>query len=72
MYATLQVKAFAWSPFGNQVFWLREAFFTNQVASCKILGAMATKMVPTWRVGMQKSNQNRNEKQRIVNRTKRS
>ena len=25
-------------------------FFTNQVASCKILGAMVTKMVATWRV----------------------
>ena len=49
MYATLQVKAFAWSPFDNQLFWFREAFFINQVASYKMLGAMATKMVPTLR-----------------------
>ena len=48
--STLQVKVFAWLPFGNQLFWFTETFFTNQVASSKILGAMATKMVTTWRV----------------------
>ena len=48
--STLQVKVFAWSPFGNQLFWFTETFFTNQVTSSKILGAIATKMVSTWRV----------------------
>ena len=48
--ATLQVKVFARSPFGNQLFWFGKTFFTNQVVSCKILGAMATKMVATWRI----------------------
>ena len=48
-YATLQVQVFARLPFGNQLFWFRETF-NNQVASCKILAAMATKMVETWRV----------------------
>ena len=24
--STLQVKVFAWSPFGNQLFWFRETF----------------------------------------------
>ena len=47
---TLKVKVFAWSSFGDQFFWFRETFFTNQVANFKILGAMATKMVTTWRV----------------------
>ena len=47
--STLQVKVFAWSPFGNQLFWFRETFFTNQVTSSEILGAMATKMVATWK-----------------------
>ena len=46
MHATLQVKVFAWSPFDNQLFWFRETF-SNQVASSKILGAMATKLVAT-------------------------
>ena len=41
---------FARSQFGNQPVWFRETFFTNQVASFKILGAMATKVVTTWRV----------------------
>ena len=45
--ATLQVKVFAWSPFGDQFFRFSETFFTNQVASFKILGAVATKMVAT-------------------------
>ena len=36
--ATLQVKVFAWSPFGHQA---------NQVASTKILVTMATKMFAT-------------------------
>ena len=48
---TLQVKFFAQSPFGNQLFWFGETFFTNQVAISKILGAMVTKMVATWQVG---------------------
>ena len=48
--STRQVKVFAWSPFGNQLFWFTETFFTNQVTSSKILGTMATKMVTTWRV----------------------
>ena len=43
---TLQVKVFAQSPIGNQLFWFRETF-TDQVASSKILGTMATKMVAT-------------------------
>ena len=47
---TLQVKVFAQLPFGNQLFWFRETFLANQVGSSKILGAMATKMVATWRV----------------------
>lgn len=46
----LQVKVFAQLPFGNQLFWFRETFLANQVGSSKILGAMATKMVATWRV----------------------
>ena len=48
--ATLQVKVFARSPFGNQLFWFGKTVFTNQVVSCKMLGAMATKMVATWRI----------------------
>ena len=48
--ATLQVKVFARSPFGNQLFWFGKTFFTNQVISCKILGAMATKTVASWRI----------------------
>ena len=48
--ATLQVKVFAWSPFGNQLFWFWGDFFTKQVASSEILGAMVTKMVATWMV----------------------
>ena len=47
---TLQVKVFAWLPFGNQLFWFWGDFFTKQVASSEILGAMVTKMVATWRV----------------------
>ena len=43
---TLKVKVFAWSPFGDQFFWFRDTFL-----QFKILGAMATKMVATWRVG---------------------
>ena len=50
--STLQVKVFPRSPFGNQLFWFREAFFTNQVTSSKIFGTMATKMVATWRVAV--------------------
>ena len=46
----LQVKGFAQLPFGNQLFCFRETFLANQVGSSKILGAMATKMVATWRV----------------------
>ena len=46
----LQVKVFARLPFGNQLFWFRDTFLANQVGSSKILGAMATKMVATWRV----------------------
>ena len=45
-----QVEVFAWSPFGNQLFWVRETFLQIKVASSKILGAMVTKMVATWRV----------------------
>ena len=48
--STLQVKVFAWLPFGDQFLWFRETFFANQVVGFKILGAMATKMVATWRV----------------------
>ena len=40
---------FALSSFGNQLFWFRETFFISQVASSEILGAMATKMVATWK-----------------------
>ena len=47
---TLQGKGFAQLPFGNQLFCFRETFLANQVGSSKILGAMATKMVATWRV----------------------
>ena len=65
-------KGTCMQPFGNQLFWFREAFLRIKSPAAKISGAMVTKMVPTWRVGMQKSNQNRNEKQRIVNPTKRS
>ena len=43
---TLKVKVFAWSPFGDQFFWFRDTFL-----QFKILGAMGTKMVATWRVG---------------------
>ena len=43
----LQVKIFTWPPFGNQLFWFRKTFSTNQVASFKILGAMATNLVAT-------------------------
>ena len=39
--ATQQVKVFAWSPSGHQLFWLRETFY-------QLLGAM-TKMVATCR-----------------------
>ena len=39
--ATPQVKVFVWSPFGHQLFWLRETFY-------QLLGAM-TKMVATCR-----------------------
>jgi len=43
---TLQVRAFfAWSPFGNQLFWFRELFLQNMKPF-----TMATKMVATWRV----------------------
>ena len=35
MYATLQVKAFAWSPFGNQLFWFREAFLQIKLPAAK-------------------------------------
>ena len=49
--STLQVKVFAWSPlFWQPTLLVQGDLFTNQVASSKILGAMATKMVPTWRV----------------------
>ena len=48
---TLQVKFFfsiaIWQP--TLLVW--GDFFTNQVAISKILGAMVTKMVATWRVG---------------------
>ena len=43
--ATLQVKVFAWSPFGNQLFWFKETFLLSKSPAPKILGAMATKMV---------------------------
>ena len=35
MYATLQGKAFAWSPFGNQLFWFREAFLQIKLPAAK-------------------------------------
>ena len=35
MYATLQGKAFAWSPFGNQLFWFREAFLRIKSLAAK-------------------------------------
>ena len=50
---TLQVKVFGWSPFGSQLDLLVQGdFFTNQVASSKILGTMATLIVATLRVVM--------------------
>lgn len=45
---TLQVRVFAQSLFGNQLFGLGILFFKSPAA--KILGAVATKMVDTWRV----------------------
>ena len=33
--ATLQVKVFAWSPFGNQLFWFKETFLLSKFASSK-------------------------------------
>ena len=35
LYATLQVKAFAWSPFGIQLFWFREAFLQIKLPAAK-------------------------------------
>ena len=51
MYTTLQVKVFAWSPLGDQFCLFRETFYksSRQLQNC---GAMATKMVATWRVGI--------------------
>ena len=46
----LQVKVFAWSPFWPPILLVSVDPFTNQVDSFKILGAMATKMVATWRI----------------------
>lgn len=39
-------------PIGNKLFWFKETFFINQVASSKVLGAMVTKMVATRRVAV--------------------
>ena len=33
--ATLQVKVFAWSPFGNQLFWFRESFLQIKLPAAK-------------------------------------
>ena len=41
------MKVLAWSPNGDQFFWFRKTFFPNQVASFKILGAMAAEFVAT-------------------------
>ena len=43
------MKGFAQLPISHQLFWFRETFFISQVASSEILGAMATKMVATWK-----------------------
>ena len=32
---TLQVKVFAWSPFGNQLFWFRESFLQIKLPAAK-------------------------------------
>ena len=45
----LQVRVFAQSPFGNQLFWFRETFLQIKLPAPN-LGATATKMVATWRV----------------------
>ena len=34
--STLQVKFFAWSPFGNQLFWFRETFLQIKIAAPKL------------------------------------
>ena len=33
--ATLQVKVFAWSPFGNQLFWFRETVLLSKLPAPK-------------------------------------
>ena len=48
---TLQVKFFCSLAIWQPTLLVQGDFFTNQVASSKILGAMATKMVSTWQVG---------------------
>ena len=35
--AILQVKAFPWSPFGNQLFWVRETFLKFKLPTPKFL-----------------------------------
>ena len=51
--STLQVKVFAWSPIGNQLFWFRETFLQIKSPASKFYAPVATKMVTTWRVARQ-------------------